>query len=31
MISDTRENDEAKFRSLIEAERLRSSLYVELQ
>jgi guanylate kinase len=31
LISDTRESDEAKFRSLIEAERLRSSLYVELQ
>ena len=30
LISDTRESDEAKFRTLIEAERLRSSLYLEL-
>jgi guanylate kinase len=27
LISDTRESDEARFRTLIEAERLRSSLY----
>jgi guanylate kinase len=27
LISDTRESDESRFRTLIEAERLRSSLY----